>query len=130
VNAEQTQALTELAAKRWRLALVLTGAMLLIYFGFILLVAFDKPLMGTLILGDRVSVGIVLGALVIVAAPVLTGIYVRWANQTYDAEVDRIRHSAASTAALAGAGPSSSARGADALIPPLGASSRREEARP
>jgi uncharacterized membrane protein (DUF485 family) len=32
-----------------------------------------------------------LGALVIVAAWVLTWIYVRWANTHYDASVDRLR---------------------------------------
>ena len=58
--------------------------MMATYFGFILLVAFGKASAGTLILSDRVSVGIVLGALLIVLAPLLTGCYVRWANRTYD----------------------------------------------
>jgi uncharacterized membrane protein (DUF485 family) len=37
------------------------------------------------------SVGILLGALVIVAAWVLIGIYVRWANRHYDTAVDALR---------------------------------------
>jgi uncharacterized membrane protein (DUF485 family) len=73
-----------LAARRFRLAAWLTGLMMLVYFGFVLLIAFDKPLMGRLVGEGRVSVGVLLGALVIALAPVLTGIYVRWANQHYD----------------------------------------------
>jgi uncharacterized membrane protein (DUF485 family) len=77
-------AIARLAARRWRVALTLTAAMLAIYFGFILL--FDKPLMGSRVAG-RLTVGILLGVLVIVAAWVLTWIYLRWANRHYDAEV-------------------------------------------
>ena len=50
----------------------------------ILLVAFDKETAGSLLAGGRVSIGIVVGACVIVLAPVLTAIYVRWANKHYD----------------------------------------------
>ena len=73
-----------LAARRWRVAVSLTAVMLVAYFGFILLIAFDKPLVGKLVFGGSVSVGVVLGALVIALAPILTGIYVRWANLHYD----------------------------------------------
>jgi uncharacterized membrane protein (DUF485 family) len=59
------------------------------YFSFILLVAFAKSTAGAL-LGD-VSVGIVLGASVIVLAPLLTMVYVRWANRTYDPAVAKLR---------------------------------------
>lgn len=85
--------LRRLAARRWRLAVALTAVMVAAYFGFILLVAFDKPLAGTLIAGGDVSLGIVLGAALIGLAPVLTAIYVRWANRHYDVEVARIRRS-------------------------------------
>jgi uncharacterized membrane protein (DUF485 family) len=76
--------LRKLVARRWRIGIVLTAVMMATYFGFILLVAFDKESAGTLVLGDRVSIGIVLGALLIILAPVLTGFYVRWANRSYD----------------------------------------------
>jgi uncharacterized membrane protein (DUF485 family) len=75
--------LEAVSAARWRVALSLTVAMMAIYFGFILLVAFDKPLLGRLII-PGLSVGMLLGALVIVAAWVLTWVYVRWANTHYD----------------------------------------------
>jgi uncharacterized membrane protein (DUF485 family) len=64
--------------------------MLAIYFGFILLIAFDKPLMGTL-LTPGLSLGILLGVVVILSAWVLTTIYVRWANRVYDEKIAKLR---------------------------------------
>ena len=79
-----------LAATRWRIAITLTIAMVAIYFGFILLIAYDKPLMGRLIV-PGLSVGVLLGALVIVLSWVLTWVYVRWANTHYDAGLAELR---------------------------------------
>jgi len=76
-------ALHKIAAERFRLAIILTILMLLSYFSFIMLVAFDKPLLGTL-LAPGLSLGILLGALVIVSAWILCLIYVQWANNHYD----------------------------------------------
>ena len=78
--------LTRVAAERWRLALLLTAAMTLIYVGFILLVAYNKPLLGTILM-PGLSLGIVLGVLVIITAWVLILIYVRWTNTHYDHRV-------------------------------------------
>ena len=78
--------LEAVSAARWRVALSLTVAMMVVYFGFILLVAFDKPLLGRLIV-PGLSLGMLLGALVIVAAWVLTWVYVRWANTHYDSRL-------------------------------------------
>jgi uncharacterized membrane protein (DUF485 family) len=78
-------------ARRWRIGAALTAVMMLAYFGFIVLVAFAKPTAGALIGEGRVSIGIVLGAAVIVIAPVLTAIYVRWANRHYDAAVKALK---------------------------------------
>ena len=58
--------------------------------GFVLLVAWDKAFMGRLI-RPGLSIGIVLGALVIVSCWVLTWVYVRWANTRYDPELKRLR---------------------------------------
>jgi uncharacterized membrane protein (DUF485 family) len=82
--------LQAIAARRWTIALTLCALMLVAYFGFILLVAFDKPLLSVL-LGPGLSLGILLGAMVIVFAWVLTLIYVQWANTVYDAEIDELR---------------------------------------
>jgi uncharacterized membrane protein (DUF485 family) len=83
-------AVAALSAARWRVALVLTTAMMVLYFGFILLVAFNKPLLGRELM-PGLSVGILLGALVIVASWVLIWIYTRWANTHYDRAVARLR---------------------------------------
>ncbi|MBI2506017.1 MAG: DUF485 domain-containing protein [Candidatus Latescibacteria bacterium] len=90
IDPTAAQALEELAARRWRVALTLTLAMLAIYFGFILLIAFDKELMGQL-LGEGLSLGILFGALVIVSAWVLTGIYIWWANTYYDPRIRELK---------------------------------------
>ena len=79
-----------LAAARWRVAILLTSAMTALYCGFILLVAYDKPLLGR-ILVPGLSLGILLGALVILAAWVLMLIYVRWANAHLDEGVAGLR---------------------------------------
>ena len=42
--------LTRVAAARWRLAVLLTTAMTVIYVGFILLIAYNKPLLGTILM--------------------------------------------------------------------------------
>ena len=55
-----------------------------------LLVAYAKPLLATIVV-PGLSLGILLGALVIVAAWVLIWIYVRWANAHYDTALDALR---------------------------------------
>jgi uncharacterized membrane protein (DUF485 family) len=82
--------LIRVAADRWRLALLLTTVMTVIYVGFILLVAYNKPLLGTILM-PGLSLGIVLGVLVIITAWVLILIYVRWANTHYDHRVADVR---------------------------------------
>ena len=74
----------ELVRQRSGFAWTLSIAMLVIYFGFILLVAFAKPLLAIKIGGGVTSLGIVLGLIVIVSAFVLTGIYVQRANSRFD----------------------------------------------
>jgi uncharacterized membrane protein (DUF485 family) len=91
MNPDPADPLRRLAARRWRLAVALTAIMIAAYVGFILLSAFDKRLAGALLLDGRISLGIVLGAGLIVLAAVLTGIYVRWANRVYDVELARLR---------------------------------------
>jgi uncharacterized membrane protein (DUF485 family) len=78
------------AAKRWRFAIILSLVMLTAYYGFILLVAFNKPMLSQLV-GSGLSLGIMLGALVIVLAWVLTLLYVSWANTKYDSEISTLR---------------------------------------
>lgn len=82
--------LRALAGARRRLALLLTTAMVVIYFGFLGLIAWQKPLLGRLVT-PGLSLGILLGALVIVSCWLLTWIYIRWTNTRYDPEIARLR---------------------------------------
>jgi uncharacterized membrane protein (DUF485 family) len=87
---EDRQALAALAARRLRVALWLTGVMLIVYFAFILLIAFDKTLLGRELV-DGLSLGILLGVVVVLTTWVLTWIYVGWANRRYEPELQRLR---------------------------------------
>jgi len=80
----------QLKSRRSRFGWLLTVAMLIVYYGFILLVAFDKPLLATR-LGDGVTtIGMPLGLGVIIFTIVITGIYVRRANSEYDELTEQI----------------------------------------
>jgi len=78
------------SAARWRVSITLTGCMMAVYFGFILLVAFNKPLLG-LRVATGLSLGMLMGVSVILVAWVLIWVYVRWANTHYDAALRRLR---------------------------------------
>ena len=80
----------ELVRKRTSFAWLLSGVMALIYFGFILLVAFKPTLLGTPIGDGVMTVGIPVGLFVIISAFVLTGLYVRRANTEFDALTQKI----------------------------------------
>jgi uncharacterized membrane protein (DUF485 family) len=82
--------LEAVSAARWRIAIALTLVMLAVYVGFILLVAFDKPLLGR-VLVPGLSLGMLLGVIVIGVAWVLTWWYIRWANHHYDESVRGLR---------------------------------------
>jgi uncharacterized membrane protein (DUF485 family) len=79
-----------LVARRWRMSLVLTACLFILYYGYILLIATNKGLLSQRI-GHVTTFGIPLGAAVIVGAWMLTAVYVLWANRAYDAEVARLR---------------------------------------
>jgi uncharacterized membrane protein (DUF485 family) len=71
-------------------SLLLTAALFVLYYGYILLIAVNKPLLARR-LGEVTPLGIPLGAAVILGSWVLTAVYIWWANRFYDAEVDRLR---------------------------------------
>lgn len=83
------ETIRELDAARWRVALALTGAMVVLYFGFILLVAYGRPLLAVQVV-PGLTLGILLGALVIVVSWILTWVYVRWAAAHYDPRVEAL----------------------------------------
>lgn len=82
-STTQNERLGVLAARRWRIALTLTAVMIVMYFGFIALIAYDRPVLAKLV-APGLTLGILLGALVIVVSWLLTYGYVRWANDHYD----------------------------------------------
>jgi len=69
---------------------ILTALELVLYFGFIALIAFNKPFLGTKISG-AITVGIPIAVGTIVLSWVFTGIYIRWANSKYDDMVQKIK---------------------------------------
>jgi uncharacterized membrane protein (DUF485 family) len=94
--ADEHEPLRTLAAARWRIAITLTVTMIVVYFGFIALIAYNREVLSILV-APGLTVGIVLGALVIVVSWLLTFIYVRWANTHYDEQLAEIGRDAART---------------------------------
>ena len=84
----------ELKQKRTRFGLWLTLAMLVVYYGFILLVAFDKPFLAARLGSGVTTVGMPIGLAVIVFTVVITGLYVRRANSEFDALTEQIAKAA------------------------------------
>ncbi len=85
MNAE----IRALAQARWRMALILGGVVFILYFGFIFAVAFAREAMAMEII-PGLSLGMLLGALVIVGAWVTTWIYVTWANAHFDSTLSAL----------------------------------------
>lgn len=80
-----------LVKKRLTVSLSLTAIMLLVYFGFMLTIAFYKDLLAIKI-GEHITLGLPIGIGVIVFAWLLTGFYTRWANNKYDKAVRELRN--------------------------------------
>ncbi len=74
----------ELRSKRNRLGLFLTLLMLVVYYGYIALIAFDKSFLAQPIGAGVTSLGIPIAMGVIVFSVIVTGLYVRRANGEYD----------------------------------------------
>ena len=79
-----------LVRRRRRLAWTLSAVMLATYFGYILLIAFDKALLATPIGGGVMSIGIPIGFGIILLGIALTAIYVRRANREFDARLEAL----------------------------------------
>ncbi len=74
----------ELKSKRSKFGWTLTWAMMVVYYGFILLVAFNKGFLSQRLGEGVMTVGIPIGFGVIVFTIVITAIYVRRANAEFD----------------------------------------------
>ena len=80
----------ELKAKRTSFGMWLTLAMMVVYYGFILLVAFNKPFLATRLGAGVMTYAMPIGFGVIVFTVVITVIYVRRANSEYDSLAEQI----------------------------------------
>jgi uncharacterized membrane protein (DUF485 family) len=80
-----------LRSRRTRFGWTLTALMLVVYYGFVLLVAFDKPLLAQRLGEGVMTVGIPLGFGVIVFTVAITAFYVQRANAEFDTLSDLIR---------------------------------------
>ncbi|MFC0169631.1 DUF485 domain-containing protein [Pseudoduganella danionis] len=69
----------------------LTLAMLVVYYGYILLIAFNKEFMASKLGAGVMTWGMPLGLFVILFTVVITGIYVRRANSEFDELTEAIK---------------------------------------
>jgi uncharacterized membrane protein (DUF485 family) len=80
----------QLVRRRWRVSMLLTALLFILYYGYIVLIAVDRPFLATR-LGGVTTIGIPLGMAVIAGSWALTAVYIVWANRRYDPEVARLR---------------------------------------
>lgn len=84
----------ELVKKRTSFSIKLSIAMLVVYFTFILTIAFNPSALGAPISADSVTtIGIPIGIIIIIFAFVLTGIYTSRANGEFDDLTNKIKNS-------------------------------------
>ena len=80
----------ELKAKRTRFGWWLVLAMMVVYYGFILLVAFNKPFLATRLGAGVTTIGMPIGLGVILFTVAITALYVRRANSEFDTLSDQV----------------------------------------
>ena|SRR5208337_5522162 len=82
----------ELSSKKNTISIILTILELVMYFGFISLIAYNKPFLAQkLNVGGSATIGIPIAVGTILGSWVLTGIYIWWANVKYDELVKKIK---------------------------------------
>ncbi len=79
-----------LSSQKFAICTILTILELVLYFGFIALIAFNKPFLSQKLSG-AITIGIPIAVGTIILSWVLTGIYIRWANNTYDVLVKKVK---------------------------------------
>ena len=80
----------ELKSKRSRFGWLLALAMMIVYYGFILLVAFNKPFLATRLGQGVTTIGMPIGLGIILFTVAITAFYVRRANSEFDALTEQI----------------------------------------
>ena len=84
-----------LKSKRTRFGWWLALSMMVVYYGFVLLVAFDRSFLATRLGAGVTTIGMPVGLGIIIFTIAITAIYVRRANGEFDALTDRIAKKAA-----------------------------------
>jgi len=79
-----------LSSQKNTISIILTILELVLYFGFIALIAFNKPFLSQKLSG-AITVGIPIAVGTIVLSWVFTGIYIWWANSKYDVLVKKVK---------------------------------------
>ena len=80
-----------LVAKRNRYSFIMTALMMIVYYGYILLIAFNKEWLATKVApGMVMTIGIPMGLGVILFTIIITIIYVRRANTEFDTEAAQV----------------------------------------
>ena len=74
----------ELVSKRNSYGWIMTALMMIVYYGYILLVAFNKEFLAQKTGAGVMSIGIPIGVGVILFTVIITGIYIRRANTEFD----------------------------------------------
>ena len=80
----------ELKQKRSSFGWMLTALMMVVYYGYIALIAWNKEFLGQPIGSGVTTLGVPIGMGVIVFTIIITGIYVRRANSEFDALTKQI----------------------------------------
>jgi len=82
----------DLSRQKFIISTILTILELALYFGFIGLIAFNKPFLGMkLSEGSAITIGIPIAVGTIVFSWIFTGIYIWWANTKYDVLVNKVK---------------------------------------
>jgi uncharacterized membrane protein (DUF485 family) len=88
INSESFKGLVR---QRLVVSSVLTALVLIVYFGFILSIAFYREILSYPV-AEHLPIGLPIGIGLIIFAWLLTGYYVRWANHTYDRKARELRN--------------------------------------
>ena len=80
----------ELVSKRNSYSWMMTIVMLAVYYGYILLIAFNKEFLSQKLGAGVTSIGIPIGVGVILFTIIITGIYIRRANTEFDALKEQV----------------------------------------
>ncbi len=82
----------DLAGQKNTISIILTILELVLYFGFVSLIAYNKPFLAQKLSAEgAVTIGIPIAVGTIVLSWVLTGIYIWWANAKYDVLVEKVK---------------------------------------